>query len=109
MKLVVFRTLRWLEGGSHSDILALTGIRFSTHYEHIENILHLIDDALYISFQFNDAKKLREDSEGFSGNRSSPFRGCGGSLDGLAIKIIDPSRNYVPNPSVYHNRKVFFF
>lgn len=86
----------------------MVGIPISTLNEFINTTLPLIDDVLEISFKYDDPNSLREVSFGFSRNERSHLRGFFGSLDVLPIKIIDHSINYVPNPSVYYNRKGCF-
>ena len=63
---------------------------------------------LPLSFPHNDCNWLERVSDGFSRGGTSVLRGCIGALDGIAIKIKEPSRNDVPNSSSYYNRKGFF-
>jgi DDE superfamily endonuclease len=67
-----------------------------------------IDEALRLNFPFCDQNFLRKNSEGFGRRGPSPFRGCCGALDGLAVKIQEPSRNEISNSAAYYNRKGFF-
>lgn len=108
VELDVFITIRWLAGASYLDLLAVTGLPTSTLYLRIDVMLSMMDSALKLSFNYKDIDLLQEQSEGFSRNGRSPLRGCVGALDGLAIKIQEPSLKEVSNPSVYYNRKGFF-
>lgn len=90
------------------DLLAMTELPIPTLYEIIDKSLADIDEALDIIFHYHDLTSLKEASDGFSRYGRSPLRCCVGSLYSLAIKIIDPSKNQVTNPSAYYNRKFFF-
>lgn len=59
-------------------------------------------------FPFQDNKYLRDGSVSFSRKKRSPHTGFVGALDGLGVKLQEPSRNDVPNSSVYFKRKGFF-
>lgn len=107
LRLDVFMTLRYLAGASYLDIAAVTRVPISSIYKRIDETLASIDRCLSISFPSDDEDQLKSISQGFSRGRS-PLKGCVGAMDGLAIKIQEPSLLDVPNPSVYYNRKGFF-
>jgi hypothetical protein len=66
-----------------------------------------LDAALTLKFRFRDERYLEQISAKFTRGRS-PISGCVGCLDGIAIKIMEPSAATTPNPSTYYNRKGFF-
>jgi DDE superfamily endonuclease len=51
-----------------------------------------------------DPDRLRLISEGFARGKSS-LTGCAGALDGIVIRIREPSATEVANPVTYFNRK----
>ena len=79
----------------------------SSVYYTIDKVVTRIDETLLLQFPYQYQQKLEKASEGFSRNGRSPLRGCCGALDGLAIKIQEPSRSDVANSSSYFNRKGF--
>lgn len=101
-------TLRWLAGGSYIDLAQAHYQSVSSVFWHIENTLSSLDDILDIQFPFNDSEWLHRSSELFSRRGRSPIRGRCAALDGIAIRIAEPAKTDVPNPSTYFNRKGFF-
>ena len=75
---------------------------------HINTTITAIDGVLSLSFPYNNMRWLEQSSQNFSRNGRSPISGCCAALDGIAIRISEPSKNDVPNPSAYFNRKGFF-
>ena len=51
---------------------------------------------------------LEEMSAYFQRGGRNPFHYCVAAVDGIAIRICEPARGKVPNPSTYYNRKGFF-
>jgi hypothetical protein len=99
-------TLRYLAGGSYLDIAISHCVSISTFYFVVDEMLVDLDESLSIKFPFRSAEWLERSSIGFSRDRS-PLRGCVGALDGIAIKIYEPSAADAANPSTYYNRKGF--
>jgi hypothetical protein len=100
-------TLRYLACGSYLDIAISHCVSISTFYFVVDEMLVDLDESLSIKFPFRSAEWLERSSIGFSRDRS-PLRGCVGALDGIAIKIYEPSAADAANPSTYYNRKGFF-
>jgi DDE superfamily endonuclease len=101
-------TLRWLAGGSYLDISLSHHVATSSFYHVVDKTLMDLNEALKINFNFRDAAYLNKISAGFSRHGRSPLSGCVGALDGIAIKIQEPCRGSIANPSTYYNRKGFF-
>jgi len=101
-------TLRWLAGGSYLDLAAAHHQSISSVYLHIGTTINAIDKLLTLRFPYDDEQWLQESSRGFTRNERSPIEGCVAALDGIAVKIAEPSLRDVPNPSTYYNRKGFF-
>jgi DDE superfamily endonuclease len=101
-------TLRWLAGGSYLDICLWHDVSVSTFYHVVDKMIFDLDSILKIEFPFNSSDYVASTSRGFSRSNRSPLTGCIGAVDGIAIKIQEPSRGSVPNPSTYFNRKGFF-
>jgi DDE superfamily endonuclease len=71
-------------------------------------MVYMLNNMLDITFKSQDEDYLEQVSAGFRRNGRSPLSGCAGALDGLAVKIMEPARGSVANPSTYFNRKGFF-
>jgi hypothetical protein len=104
----VSMTLRWLAGGSYLDISMSHFVSIPTFYFVIDQVIADFDNILTMRFRFDDAAYLQNCSDGFSRYGRSPLSGCAGAVDGIAIRIQEPARGSVPNPSTYYNRKGFF-
>jgi DDE superfamily endonuclease len=100
-------TLRYLAGGLYLDIAIAHRVSISTFYFVVDETLTDLDQTLSIEFPFNSLERLERSSLGFFRGRS-PLRGCVGALDGIAIKIFEPSAADAANPATYYNRKGFF-
>lgn len=74
----------------------------------MDEILHIMDRSMIPSFTFQDKEYLNGQSFSFLGHGRGPLRGRVGVLDGLAVKIREPSVNDFQNTSVYFNGKGFF-
>jgi hypothetical protein len=101
-------TLRWLAGGSYLYISLSHHIAISSFYCAVDKMVYELNKALVIRFPYEDSDYLEKVSTGFGRQGRSPLSGCVGALDGLAIKILEPARGSVANPSTYFNRKGFF-
>lgn len=101
-------TLRWLAGASYLDLAQSHQQSISSVYFHIDRTVAAMDSVLQIRFPYDDERWLSESSYKFSRHGRSPLTGCCAAIDGIAIKIAEPSANDVPNPSTYYNRKGFF-
>lgn len=71
----------------------------SSLYEKIDITMVRLDTILKIKFPFKDAQFRQKEREGFRSGKS-PLSGCIGGVDGLEIKIREPSAMDVPNTSV---------
>lgn len=90
-------TLRWLAVGSYLDIALSHQQSISSVYMHIDTMLRGIENALTLHFTYEDGDWLVESSGRFSRSGRSPINRCVADLDGIAIKIQEPSRRDVPN------------
>jgi hypothetical protein len=104
----VSMTLRYFAGGSCIDVAMAYSVSVSTLYYIIEATVSDINNCSKLQFPWNDCGRLERISEGFTRGRS-PLHGCVGALDGIAIKIVDPSSSDVDNPVTYYNRKWSFW
>ena len=100
--------LRYLAGGSYLDIGPMHFVHFSTFYKCLDEVMRAIDGRFRIEFPYNDEAALDSIASGFTRNGQSPITGCVGAVDGVAVRIKEPARNSVLNPSTYFNRKGFF-
>ena len=101
-------TIRWLAGGSYLDISMSHGVAPQTFYFCVNQILLILNSSLKLRFPVSDREQLTKISENFEKNGRNPLKRCVGALDGIAIRIAEPGRGTVPNPSTYYNRKGFF-
>jgi DDE superfamily endonuclease len=72
-----------------------------------EEALRVIDNGVSLQFPHTDPDRLRLISEGFDRGKS-PLSSCAGALDGISIRIREPSANAVANPVPYFHRKGMF-
>ena len=102
-------TLRWLAGGSYLDIVDIHGISEAAFYEVKTRTLYAIDLALADEIKLSDTEEERAQVAGeFFRNSGGVIQGCLSALDGLAVKIREPTLRDCQNPASYKNRKVFF-
>ena len=107
-------TLRWLAGGAMYDIADHFGYSVPTVYcakeRTIKAILRCGQSGQIgpVEFKEDDETWLAEKAELFQGARiSNPLgRKCVGALDGLAIEIERPTKDF--QPKQYSNRKGFY-
>jgi hypothetical protein len=100
-------TLRYLAGGSYLDIPIAHHGSISTFYYVVDETLTDLDQSLNIKFPIDNLELLKGSSIEFSRGRS-PFTGCAGALDGIAIKIVEPCAANGANNATYYNRKGLF-
>lgn len=77
-------------------------------YQYISETLGTINEALTISFPYNDEQWLKKTAQSFTREGRSALDNCCGALDGIAIKIEEPTQSDVANSSSYFNRKGWF-
>jgi hypothetical protein len=95
-------------GGSYLDISISHYVAISSFYYIVDRALIELNAILKFGFRATDIGYLYKTSVGFSRHGRSPLSGCVGALDGIAIKIQEPCRGSMPNPSTYFNRKGVF-
>lgn len=101
-------TLRWLGGGSYLDIALAHGWAASTTFYVIHDTIRHLDKRLELKFPYQDEAWLLRVSQKFRRGAMSALSRCCGALDGLAVRIAEPSAGEVQNSSTYYNRKGFF-
>jgi hypothetical protein len=99
--------LRWPAGGSYIDIAVCHRVAVSSFFASCDEVLTLINESLHITFNPADKENNEKQSRAF-GSGVSPFSGCVGAIDGLAVRIAETRGIEIPNPSSYYNRKGFF-
>jgi hypothetical protein len=72
-------------------------VTIPTFYFVVDQTIADLNNILPMSFRFNDAEYLQNNSDGFSRFRRSPLTGCAGAIDGIAIRIQEPARGSLPN------------
>lgn len=106
--------IRWFAGGSPSDISSDHGINKKAvvpiAWKVAEAVILNGDNVGKIEFRPEDPSFLLGVAEGFGKSRPrNPLASvCVGCLDGLAVKIIQPSSRECPNVRDYRNRKGFY-
>jgi hypothetical protein len=83
---------------SYLDISVCHRVGVSTFFQYTHEILYAINSTLRIEFPITDNDFLKEQSRLFS-RGSSPLMGCVGAIDGLAVRIAEPTSQETPNPS----------
>lgn len=84
------------------------GLSAATVYYFVDDTIAAIDCAFEITFPYQNEEWLQVVSDGFARGCQNWLQKCCGALDGIAIKIMDPSARQMPNSSSYYNRKGWF-
>ena len=104
-------TLRYMAGGSYLDLMYLFGVKKSSLYAIMWQTLEQLDTCtalpdLTLERDVNDQQRCRALAAGFvSRTRCTHVTGCIGALDGMALKIEQPTTS--DNPLKYFCRKLF--
>ena len=101
--------LRFCAGGSYLDIHDRYGVSSSSFYSLVFECLELIVEHYPIVFP-TDPAALQELAEGFRQRQHEHmkvFLYAVGALDGILLKIRQPSVSEIPQPTLYHCRKGF--
>jgi len=110
-ELMLSMTLRYLAGGSYLDIMRIHGVANPTFYVVKRKVLAAIVRHYFPrKFPFGDADRLKKLEESFVrvSTCGECMRGCVGAVDGLAVKIKQPSVREDPRQKRYYCRKGFF-
>lgn len=101
-------TLRILAGGDLWDLLAIYHVKASTIRRAFEDTINSLNKRLKLPGLPRSMEGLHRTALEFKMSRRSPspFNGCVGALDGLAVKIKKPREEN--NPAVYYSRKDFY-
>jgi len=102
-------SLRYLAGGSYLDIHDRYGVSRSSFYSLVFECLDLIVHHYPIVFP-TDAAALQELAEGFKQRQHKHMRVflyAVGALDGILLKIRQPTVKEIAQPILYHCRKGF--
>ena len=102
-------SLRYLAGGSYLDIHDRYGVSRSSFYSLVFECLDLIVHHYPIVFP-TDAAALQELAEGFKQRQHKHMRVflyALGALDGILLKIRQPTVKEIAQPILYHCRKGF--
>jgi hypothetical protein len=102
-------TLRYLAGASYLDLCIIFGVHKSTFYKILWETLKKLDEcetlkAFVLEHAIDDAHTCRRLAAGFAARTGGHILGCIGALDGIALKIEQPSCG---NPLKYFCRKLF--
>ena len=104
-------TLCYMAGGSYLDLMYLFGVKKSSLYAIMWQTLEQLDTCtalpdLTLERDVNDQQRCRALAAGFvSRTRCTHVTGCIGALDGMALKIEQPTTS--DNPLKYFCRKLF--
>jgi hypothetical protein len=107
--------LRYLAGGSYLDIALCHGVAPNS----VSKVVRQVVDALLLEYgcdesvglsvdKFGDTKWLKQTEATFAAKNAGLVRGCVGAIDGMAVKIVKPSKSEVEAPRHYFNRKGLF-
>lgn len=102
-------TLRLLSGSTYMDVAWVFQVGRSTVYSVFHSTIDVINDVLRMDENaMIDGLTLQKRAVGFKTSRTSdsPFDGCVGALDGIAVPIEKPKD--VSNPAAFFNRKGFY-
>ncbi len=102
-------SLRYLAGGSYLDIHDRYGISKSSFYSLVFECLELIVHHYHIVFP-TDPSALKKLAHGFQQRQHKHMRVflyALGALDGILLKIRQPTVKEISQPTLYHCRKGF--
>jgi len=102
-EIIMHCTLRYLAGGSFSDIRATAGLSKATFYYCIHRGIDAINSCLALALQFPMTEdELKTTALEFQGKSSfGMLNGCIGALDGWLCRIQVPTPKDTPNVSSY--------
>ena len=100
--------LRYLAGGSYIDISFHHAVSFSYFYKSLWDVLEAIDHVEDVDFGADNLSELKRRAAAFESRTEGAIQGCVGALDGLCVKIQEPTLADSPQPSNFHCRKGFF-
>jgi hypothetical protein len=92
--------LRYLAGGSYLDICRLHLVPHGSftmiRKRVVRAIVEVLDSRGTCEFPLDDTSKLKKITEGYATSTNGVIDRCVGSLDGIAIEIIQPARRHAP-------------
>jgi hypothetical protein len=102
-ELVMHIGLRWLAGGAFADLRDTAGVSTSSVYRCIAMFMNAVLEAEELDLKFPETiEEVTEAAVRFQHKSSNGvMTGCVGCLDGILIKVQQPSR--VSNPRAYHS------
>lgn len=100
--------LRYLAGGSYIDISFHHAVSFSYFYKSLWEVLEAIDHVEVVDFGAKNLPELKRRAAAFQARTRDAVVGCVGALDGLCVKIKEPTLKDTPQPSNFNCRKGFF-
>jgi hypothetical protein len=98
-ELRLYATLRYLAGGSYTDIHFFCGISETSLYRVVSTVIALIIDCKELSIDFPTTEKECENAaEGFrSVSSGDAIINCISVIDGLLVRIVTPSKEEAKN------------
>jgi hypothetical protein len=105
--------LRLMAGASYLDLLMIYGVSQGAIYQSFQTVTRWINQTLKFTLvealKTEDIHYLRELSNAFSVDSDGAYNGCFGSIDGLALKIKQPTlTDLLRDAGAYFSRKGFF-
>jgi hypothetical protein len=101
----LYCAIRWLAGGSYSDVMIFSGISKASFYRVLWQTLSAINRCEQLALHF--PQTMEECMEAAAGFESVSYKGaidgCVGAIDGWLLKINVPSRNEVNNVRSFFN------
>jgi hypothetical protein len=101
-------TLRMLAGASYLDVADIFKMTESTVYSTMWRVVTAIVNTYKIEFPFNEEALLQIETEFRSRSEMEAMTGCVGCVDGLLIKIRQPSKSESHCSRRFHSRKGFY-
>jgi hypothetical protein len=105
--------LRLMAGSSYLDLLMIYGVSQGVVYQSFQTVTGWVNQTLKFSLvealKNEDINYLRQLSNAFSVDSDGKYNGCFGSVDGLAVKIKQPTlTELLRDAGAYFSRKGFF-
>ena len=100
-ELYLYATLRYLAGGSYTDICVFCGISVTSFYSIVWNTIHAINNSISIEFP-STAEECANNAAQFEGlSHRGVFKNCVGVLDGFLLSITTPRKRWAKNVRSY--------
>jgi hypothetical protein len=100
-ELRLYVAIRYLAGGSYSDICYFCCISKTAFYACLRQVIHAINKAIVVKFPSSPEECALAAADFEKVSHRGVFKNCVGALDGFLLEIRTPSKKYTSNVRSY--------